>query len=158
MPKLSVGDKAPSFNLPASHGQNIKLSDYKGKLNVVLYFYPKDDTPGCTIEACGFRDQIKAIEKLDAVVLGVSPDDVNKHNKFIDKYSLPFILVSDEEKTVCQDYGVWVEKNMYGKKYMGVQRATFIIGKEGKILKVFEKVKPDGHNEEVIEFLKNCDS
>lgn len=154
MSKVKVGNKAPSFNLPASNGKNIKLSDLKGKY-IVLYFYPKDDTPGCTIEACGFRDEFKAIEKLDAVILGISPDSLVKHDKFISKYNLPFLLLSDENKKMCDDYGVWVEKNMYGRKYMGVARTTFIIGKDGKLLKIFEKVKPKEHNQEVIEFLKS---
>jgi len=121
---------------------------------VVLYFYPKDDTPGCTVEACGFRDGIKKIEKLDAVVLGVSPDPVKAHNKFIEKFSLPFLLLADEDKSICKAYGVWVKKSMYGREYMGVARTTFIIGKDGKIEKVYEKVKPDAHTEEVLEFLK----
>jgi thioredoxin-dependent peroxiredoxin len=120
----------------------------------VLYFYPKDDTPGCTVQACGFRDSFKDIEKLGAAILGISPDGVKSHEKFINKFSLPFPLLSDEEKQMCKDYGVWIEKSMYGRKYMGVARTTFIINKEGKIAKVFEKVKPEGHNTEVIETLK----
>lgn len=155
MPKLNVGNTAPAFELPSSDGRQIKLSDYKDKNIVVLYFYPKDDTPGCTIEACGFRDEFNAIRKLGAVILGVSPDSVIKHEKFIEKYSLPFPLLSDEEKSMCRDYGVWVEKSMYGRKYMGVERATFIIGKDGRLLEVFAKVKPDGHTKEVIECLKS---
>jgi len=149
---LKEGQKAPDFNLPSSDGKNIALKDLKGK-KVVLYFYPKDDTPGCTVEACGFRDRIKNIERKGAVVLGVSPDNVASHNKFIEKFGLPFILLSDAEKKACQDYGVWVEKSMYGKKYMGVARTTFIIGPEGKIEKIYEKVKPDVHTEEVLEYL-----
>ena len=150
---LKVGDKAPEFSLMASSGKTVALKDFKGKQRVVLYFYPKDDTPGCTVEACGFRDKIKQIENKDAVVLGVSPDGVNSHNKFIEKFKLPFILLADEAKEVCKAYGVWVKKSMYGKEYMGVARNTFIIGLGGKIEKIYEKVKPDGHNDEVIEYL-----
>ncbi len=150
---LKENTKAPDFNLTANTGQMISLTDLKGK-NVVIYFYPKDDTPGCTVQACGFRDSFKDIEKLGAIVLGVSPDSVASHEKFIKKFNLPFILLSDTDKKMCQDYGVWVEKSMYGKKYMGVTRTTFIINKEGKITKIFEKVKPEGHNEEVIDTLK----
>ena len=163
MPALQEGSIAPDFNLPApliprtpigqSSGGNIALKDLKGK-NVVVYFYHKDDTPGCTVEACGLRDSFKEIEKLDAVVLGVSPDSVKSHEKFISKFQLPFTLLADEDKKMCQDYGVWVEKSMYGKKYMGVARSTFIIDKNGKIAKVFEKVKPEGHDVEIINFLK----
>jgi len=147
------GSKAPDFNLAASSGGNIALKDLKGK-NVVVYFYPKDDTPGCTVEACGLRDSFKEIEKLNAVILGVSPDSVKSHDKFITKFQLPFTLLADEEKKMCQNYGVWIEKSMYGKKYMGVARTTFIIDTNGKIAKVFEKVKPEGHNQEIINALK----
>ncbi len=154
------GTKAPDFNLPASSGGNIALKDLKGK-NVVVYFYPKDDTPGCTVEACGFRDSFKEICNAGqgtgdlAVVLGVSPDSVASHGKFISKFQLPFALLADEDKKMCRDYGVWVEKSMYGKKYMGVARTTFIINKEGSIAKIFEKVKPEGHHQEVIAALKD---
>ena len=151
---LKAGDKAPEINLPASNAKIISLKDFKGK-NIVLYFYPKDDTPGCTVQACGFRDAIKHVEKVNAVVLGVSPDGISSHQKFIEKFNLPFLLLSDEEKKTCQDYGVWVEKSMYGRKYMGVARTTFIIDKIGRIVRIFEKVKPDGHNEQVIEALKS---
>ena len=147
------GSKAPDFNLAASSGGNIALKDLKGK-NVVVYFYPKDDTPGCTVEACGLRDSFKEIEKLNAVILGVSPDSVKSHDKFITKFQLPFTLLADEEKKMCQNYGVWIEKSMYGKQYMGVARTTFIIDTNGKIAKVFEKVKPEGHNQEIINALK----
>lgn len=149
------GHKAPDFDLPSSEGKNIALKDFRGKKNVVVYFYPKDDTPGCTVEACGFRDRIKDIEKHDAVVLGVSPDSVDAHGKFIKKFKLSFPLLADTEKAMCRDYGVWVEKSMYGRKYMGVARTTFVIDKEGKVSRVFEKVKPEGHNEEVIDALKS---
>ncbi len=154
MPKLETNIKAPAFNLPASNGKNVSLEEFKGKKNVVLYFYPKDDTPGCTVEACGFHDQSKVFGNQDAVVLGVSPDSVTSHQKFIEKFKLPFLLLSDEQKKTCTDYGVWVEKSMYGKKYMGVARTTFIINKEGKIARVFEKVTPQGHESEVLAVLK----
>lgn len=144
---------APDFELPASNGQTIRLKDMKGK-NIVIYFYPKDDTPGCTIEACAFRDSHKEIEKQNAVVLGVSPDGLKTHDKFIKKFDLPFALLADETKQMAQDYGVWVEKSMYGKKYMGVARTTFVIDSKGKIAKVFEKVKPEGHDKEVLDVLK----
>ncbi len=153
MAKLKEGVKAPDFKAAASDGSQVALKDYKGKKRVVLYFYPKDDTPGCTVEACGFRDSAKAIEKKDTVVLGVSPDSVESHGKFISKFKLPFTLLSDIEKRLCGSYGVWVEKSMYGRKYMGVARTTFIIGKNGKIEKIFEKIKPEGHDREVLEFL-----
>ncbi|MBI4431408.1 MAG: thioredoxin-dependent thiol peroxidase [Candidatus Omnitrophica bacterium] len=141
------------MSLPASNGKNVSLKEFKDKKRVVLYFYPKDDTPGCTVEACGFRDKVKAIEGKESVVLGISPDGVESHNKFIEKFRLPFLLLSDEDTKVCKAYGVWVKKNMYGKEYMGVARTTFIVGKDGKIEKIFEKVKPEGHNDEVIDFL-----
>ena len=150
---LKEGDLAPIFSLPDQNGKTVKLSDFKGKKRVILYFYPKDDTPGCTVEACGFRDEYKKIENEDAVIFGVSPDDEASHQKFIQKFSLPFTLLCDKEKEVCQKYGVWVEKNMYGKKYWGVARTTFVIGKDGKIEKIYEKVKPEGHNQEILDFL-----
>lgn len=155
MSTLKEGVKAPEFKLAASNGEQVALEDFKETKRVVLYFYPKDDTPGCTVEACGFRDKVKSIEKEGAVILGVSPDGVDAHNKFIEKFNLPFLLLSDEDHKVCEAYGVWVEKNMYGRSYMGVQRATFVIGKDGKIEKIFAKVKPEGHNDEVLQFLKS---
>lgn len=151
---IQEGHQAPDFKLPASDGSVVQLKDFKGKKNVVLYFYPKDDTPGCTTEACNFRDAIKPINKTDTVVLGVSPDSVAKHEKFIAKYDLPFLLLADEDNKVCTAYGVWVEKNMYGRKYMGVARTTFVIDQSGKIVKIFEKVKPQDHHTEVLEVLK----
>ena len=154
MPRPQVGDKAPEINLPANNDKNVSLKNYKGRNNVVLYFYPKDDTPGCTVEACGFRDAIKDVQAQDAIVLGVSPDGISKHEKFVEKFKLPFLLLADEDKKTCKNYGVWVEKSMYGRKYMGVDRTTFVIGKDGKIAKVFEKVKPQGHELEVLECLK----
>jgi peroxiredoxin Q/BCP len=149
---LKVGDKAPEFSLMADRGEKISLKDYRGK-KVVLYFYPKDMTSGCTQEACDFRDDIKKIEKKNAVVIGVSPDDTKSHNKFKDKYELPFTLLSDETKTMLNDYGVWQEKSMYGRKYMGVVRTTFIIDEKGKIEKIYEKVKVPGHIEEILQQL-----
>ncbi len=150
---IKEGAKAPDFTLPANNGEIIALKELKGK-NVVVYFYPKDDTPGCTVEACGFRDSFKEIKKLNTIILGVSPDNAVSHEKFIKKFNLPFLLLADTEKKMCQDYGVWVEKSMYGKKYMGVARTTVIINKEGQIARIFEKVKPEGHDQEVIEILK----
>lgn len=155
MSKPNIGDKAPDFLLPASNGQTVSLTDFKGKKNVVLYFYPKDDTPGCTVQACGFRDSIKNIESRDTIVLGVSPDKIASHEKFIKKFGLPFLLLSDEDHKMSTAYGVWVEKSMYGRKYMGIERTTFVIDKAGKIIKVFEKVKPQGHNEEILQVLKS---
>ncbi|MBI4352647.1 MAG: thioredoxin-dependent thiol peroxidase [Candidatus Omnitrophica bacterium] len=154
MVQLKEGMRAPEFKLSASNGEETALGDFKGKKRAVLYFYPKDDTPGCTTEACGFRDNLKTIETQDAVILGVSPDGVDSHNKFIGKFKLPFTLLSDPDKKVCQAYGVWVKKSLYGKEYMGVARTTFVIGKDGKIEKIYEKVKPEGHAEEVLEFLR----
>ena len=153
MPALKEGAKAPEFTLPSSEGKEISLKDHKGKNRVVLYFYPKDDTPGCTVEACGFRDQIKKMQGADAIVLGVSPDNKDSHDKFIAKFKLPFTLLSDTDKKVCEAYGVWVEKSMYGKTYMGVTRSTFIIGKDGRIARIYEKVKPEGHAQEILDYL-----
>jgi peroxiredoxin Q/BCP len=150
---LEEGKKAPSFALKDQTGEVISLDSLKGK-NVVLYFYPKDDTSGCTKEACNFRDELPKFSKLDAVILGVSPDSVESHRKFAEKYKLPFSLLSDEKKEVCDKYGVWQEKSMYGKKYMGVVRTTFIIKEKGIITKIFPKVKVDEHNAEVMEALK----
>lgn len=149
-----VGKKAPDFKLSDQDGNKISLKDFKGK-KVVLYFYPKDNTSGCTKEACNFRDDFPKFKKTDAVILGISPDSVSSHKKFAEKYNLPFTLLSDEGKEVVEEYGVWKEKSMYGKKYMGVERTTFIIDEEGKIKKIFNKVKVDGHNSEVIEALKD---
>lgn len=149
-----VGKKAPDFKLSDQDGNKVSLKDFKGK-KVVLYFYPKDNTSGCTKEACNFRDDFPKFKKTDAVILGISPDSVSSHKKFAEKYNLPFTLLSDEGKEVVEEYGVWKEKSMYGKKYMGVERTTFIIDEEGKIKKIFNKVKVDGHNSEVIEALKD---
>jgi peroxiredoxin Q/BCP len=149
MAQLKVGDKAPEFSLPVGDGSTLSLKDLRGK-KIVLYFYPKDNTSGCTTEACSFRDNLKAIQKKGAVVIGVSPDSVDSHRKFADKYELSFPLVSDEKKEILKKYGVWKEKSMYGKKYMGVERTTFIIDGKGTVSHVFPKVKVDGHTEEVL--------
>lgn len=151
---LEEGKKAPEFSLPASDGSTISLKDYRARKAVVLYFYPKDDTPGCTVEACEFGAQHSKFKSADAVVLGVSPDSVTRHNKFIDKFKLPFILLADEDKKVISAYGLWVEKSMYGRKYMGVLRSTFLIDKAGKLAKIWTKVTPAGHAEEVLAALK----
>ncbi len=148
------GKTAPVFSLPASDGTKISLKDFKEKKQVVLYFYPRDNTSGCTREACSFNENLKSIEALDAVVLGVSRDSLKSHDKFIEKYELTFPLLSDEKETVCKKYDVIKEKNMYGKKVMGIVRSTFVIGKNGKIKKIFSKVKVDGHTGQVIEALK----
>jgi len=146
--ELKVGDKAPNFSLPDQDGKTVSLKSLKGK-QMVLYFYPKDDTPGCTKEACGFRDSLKAIEKINTVVLGVSMDNAASHHKFIKKYSLPFPLLCDEDGTVSKAYGVYKLKNMYGKTYWGIERSTFIIDETGKLKAIFRKVKVDGHVDEV---------
>ncbi len=151
---VEEGKKAPDFTLPDQNGNKVKLSDLKGKY-VVLYFYPKDDTSGCTKEACNFRDAFPKFQNIDAVILGVSPDSIASHKKFAEKYKLPFQLLADEDKKVVEKYGVWKEKSMYGKKYMGVERTTFIIDPEGKIKKIFPKVKVDNHHQEVLEALKD---
>jgi peroxiredoxin Q/BCP len=145
-----AGDKAPEFSLPDQSGKIHKLANYRGK-KVVLYFYPKDDTPGCTKEACSFRDNFAEFKKAGIEVLGVSVDDEKSHAKFAEKYELPFTLLADKDKKVVEKYGVWGEKNMYGKKYIGTNRVTFLIGGDGKIVKVFDKVKPDEHAKEVLE-------
>ena len=145
----AVGAKAPAFDLPAFPSGRYKLSQFKGEKFVVLYFYPKDNTPGCTTEACDFRDQHARFPDDDVIVLGISPDTVASHQKFAEKFSLPFPLLADEGHAVAEKYGVWVEKNMYGKKSMGIQRATFVIDKEGKIAAAWPRVKVDGHVAEV---------
>src|SRR5690349_10683647 len=149
MPMLQEGQKAPGFSLADQHGKTWSLTDLRGK-NVVVYFYPKDDTPGCTVEACGFRDLYKDLEDAGAVVLGLSPDDTKSHKKFADKYQLPFTLLSDEGHKVAEAYGAWGEKNNYGKKYMGILRSTFLVGPDGGVKKAWPKVSPAGHNAEVL--------
>jgi peroxiredoxin Q/BCP len=146
---LMEGKKAPDFTLKDDSGATVKLSALKGN-KVVLYFYPKDDTPGCTKEACSFRDGFKEIQKKGAIVLGVSPDSVESHKKFKEKFHLNFQLLSDDQKKVVNAYGVWKQKSLYGRKYMGVERTTFVIDEEGRIKKTFPKVKVDGHYEEVL--------
>ena len=150
---IEAASKAPAFSLKSTDGSTIKLTDLKGK-NVVLYFYPKDDTPGCTKESCAFRDRLSEIQKLGAVVLGVSADDVASHKKFTDKYSLNFPLLADIDHKIAEKYGAWREKNMYGKVSMGIQRSTFLIGADGVVVKVWKKVSVDGHDQQVIEALK----
>jgi peroxiredoxin Q/BCP len=145
---------APAFELPASTGRTIALADFKGKQIVVLYFYPKADTPGCTKQACGFRDALADYDKAKVAVLGISPDPVKAVEKFGKKFTLNFPLLADEDHAVAERYGVWVEKSMYGRKYWGAARTTFVIGKDGKILHIFEKVKPEGHDAEVLAWLK----
>ncbi len=147
--RLKEGDLAPDFSAPANGGGNISLADLKGK-NVILYFYPKDDTPGCTKEACAFRDQFAEFKRRGAVVLGVSPDSAKSHDKFIEKFKLPFPLLADEDKKIVEAYGVWGEKSFMGRKYMGTHRVTFLIGGDGRIKKIWPQVKPDEHANEVL--------
>jgi peroxiredoxin Q/BCP len=149
---VEVGKPAPDFTLQDQNGKSVTLSKLKGS-PVVLYFYPKDDTPGCTKEACGFRDESARFKKKKAVVLGVSPDDTKSHAKFAKKFELPFSLLADVGNKICEAYGVWKEKNMYGRKYMGVERTTFVIDGKGIVRQIFPKVKVDGHSEEVLEAL-----
>ncbi|MFC7372320.1 thioredoxin-dependent thiol peroxidase [Fictibacillus iocasae] len=148
----SVGTKAPDFALPASDGRNVSLSEYKGK-NIVLYFYPKDMTPGCTTQACDFRDLHEDFSGLDTVVLGVSPDPVSRHEKFIEKHTLPFLLLADENQEAAKLYDVWKLKKNFGKEYMGIERSTFIIDKEGTLAKEYRKVKVKDHVQEVKAFI-----
>lgn len=146
---LEEGADAPDFDLPADNGKNISLTGLKGK-NIVFYFYPKDDTPGCTLEGKDFSNLMKDFENANTAVIGVSKDSVESHCKFRDKYGYSILLASDEDGKACEAYGVWVEKNMYGKKYMGIERTTFLINKEGKIAHIWRKVKVDGHAKEVL--------
>jgi len=145
---VTVAAKAPDFTLLSDEGESVSLSNFKGQ-TVVLYFYPKDDTPGCTAEACDFRDAFPRFQRGGAVILGVSPDSPRKHANFRKKYGLPFTLLSDKDHTIAERYGIWVEKTFWGRKYMGVERTTFIIGPDGKLAKVFPKVSPEGHAAEV---------
>ncbi len=147
---LKEGESAPAFELPDQNGRIHKMEDYRGKW-VVLYFYPKDMTPGCTTEACNFRDSFSAFKGLNVVILGVSKDSIDRHAKFSTKYELPFPLLSDENGTVCEDYGVWKEKSMYGKKFLGINRSTFIIDPGGKITKIYHKVDVKKHTMEVMD-------
>src|SRR5512141_1972894 len=151
--ELEVGDKAPALLLPHQSGKPLSLKDFVGK-QVVLYFYPKDDTPGCTTESCDFRDSATLIKKAGAVILGVSLDGKESHQKFIKKFDLPFTLLSDEKATVSKAFGCYKEKNMYGRKYWGIERSTFVIDQTGKLKAIFRKVKVGGHVDEVIAALK----
>jgi len=150
---IEAGQKAPAFTLTADDGSKVRLSDLKGS-PVVLYFYPRDDTPGCTREACSFRDQKAELKKLGAQVLGVSTDSVESHGKFRDKYELNFPLLADPDHKVAEKFGAWREKNMYGKKSMGIQRSTFLVDADGKVAKVWKAVKVDGHDEQVVAALR----
>ena len=149
MSELVVGAKAPAFSAPDQSGRTVSLSDFAGA-KLVLYFYPKDDTPGCTTEACSFRDEHSAFQKKGAAVIGISPDSAKSHAKFIEKFTLPFTLLADADHKIAGAYGVWVEKSMYGKKYMGVERSTFVIDPQGKLGAVYRKVKPAEHTAEVL--------
>lgn len=150
---VDVGDKAPAFTLPTDGGGEVSLDDFKGK-PVVLYFYPKDDTSGCTAEACAFRDALPDFSSVKAEIIGISRDPVKKHDQFKEKYALNFPLASDEEGKTCEAYGTWVEKSMYGRKYMGIERSTFLIDGKGVIRNVWRKVKVPGHAEEVLKAAK----
>jgi peroxiredoxin Q/BCP len=150
--KLKEGDVAPDFSVATNGGGKISLADFKGK-NVILYFYPKDDTPGCTKEACAFRDQYAEFTRRGAVVFGVSTDSVKSHDKFVEKFKLPFSLLADEDKKIVEAYGVWGEKSFMGRKYEGTNRVTFLIGEDGRIRKIWPKVKPDEHAAEILAVL-----
>jgi peroxiredoxin Q/BCP len=152
--ELNVGDAAPDFALPSDAGEIVRLADLRGR-RVVLYFYPKDDTSGCTKEACAFRDTRPAFEDRDVVVLGVSPDDVASHEKFRDKYDLNFPLLADTDHAVAEAYGAWGKKKMYGREYEGVLRSTFVIGPEGRLEKIYRKVKPAEHAEQILSDLES---
>ena len=149
---VKEGKKAPDFSGKNQDGKPVKLSSFKTKKNIVLYFYPKDMTPGCTTEACDFKDQFKKFK--NTIIIGISADSSERHRKFIDKYNLPFELIADENKKICEKYGVWQEKKLYGKIYTGIVRSTFIIDKIGIVQKIFTKVKVKGHVDEVLESLK----
>ncbi len=150
---ISVGQAAPGFELPATNGNSVKLADFGGK-NVVLYFYPKDMTPGCTTEACEFRDFHGQFNELNTVIIGISPDPLTRHEKFIEKYGLPFELLADEEHKAAESYGVWKLKKNFGKEYMGIERSTFIIDQDGMLVKEWRKVKVKGHVEEALQYIK----
>jgi peroxiredoxin Q/BCP len=151
--QLQEGDHAPGFTLETDDGVSLSLDDLHGR-DVVLYFYPKDDTPGCTREACAFRDVYQEMQRAGALVLGVSPDNTKSHHRFADKFDLPFPLLADPEHTVAEAYGVWKEKVNYGKRYMGIERSTFLIGKDGRIRRVWRRVKPDDHAQDVLEAVR----
>ena len=149
-----VGNKAPAFNLPNQNGENIRLSEYTGKKNVVIYFYPKAMTPGCTVQACGIRDVKKELAKLDTVVFGISPDPASRLKKFIERDSLNFDLLSDEDHQVAEKYGVWGPKKFMGREFIGILRTSFVVGKDGKLKHIIDKVKTKTHHEEVIAYIK----
>lgn len=149
-----IGKPAPDFTLPSSTGEMVSLKSFKNKKSVVLYFYPKDDTPGCTKEACGFRDLTAEFEQAGAVILGVSNDPADTHAKFREKFKLPFELLADEDASVSKAYGVYKQKNLYGKKYMGIERTTFIVDRTGRIAQIYPKVKVEGHVADVLAFLR----
>ena len=148
-----IGRTAPDFTLPSTTGENISLKQFKGKKTVIHYFYPKDETPGCTREACDFRDDSAEFEKHNAVILGVSTDNLESHQHFKDKQKLPFPLLSDEDTSVSKMYGVYKQKNLYGKKYMGIERTTFVIDRTGRVAQIYPKVKVDGHIQDLLEFV-----
>ncbi|MBM7661779.1 peroxiredoxin Q/BCP [Bacillus mesophilus] len=152
--KIEEKMTSPDFTLQGSNGEMVSLSDFKGKKHVVLYFYPKDMTPGCTTQACDFKEHHKSFADLDAVIIGVSPDPLTKHQKFVEKYELPFLLLVDEDHKVAESYGVWTLKKNFGKEYMGIERSTFVISKEGIIEKAWKKVKVKGHVEEALAFVR----
>lgn len=154
MEQLQIGQVVPNFTLPASTGKDISLSDFKGK-KLVIYFYPKDMTPGCTTESCDFRDYNGQFQQFNTEVIGISPDDLNSHEKFITKHELPFLLLADTEHQVSELFGVWKLKKMYGKEYMGIERSTFLLDEEGRLLKEWRKVKVEGHVQELVEAVKN---
>lgn len=154
---IAEGDRAPAFSLPADDGSTVTLDSLAGK-NVVLYFYPKDDTSGCTKEACDFRDALPRFGKIDAVVIGVSPDGVESHRKFKKKYELPYTLLADERHELADEFGVWTEKSMYGRKHMGIERTTVIIDRKGRVARIFPKVKVPGHVQEVEKALNELKS
>ncbi|WP_280770127.1 thioredoxin-dependent thiol peroxidase [Salipaludibacillus daqingensis] len=151
---IEIGQQVPDQTLKANGGGEVSLSDFRGKY-VVLYFYPKDMTPGCTTEACDFRDNYESFKELDAVIVGVSPDPVSKHEKFIDKHDLPFELLADEDHELAEEFGVWKLKKNFGKEYMGIERSTFVLDKEGKLMNEWRKVRVKGHVEEALEYLQD---
>lgn len=153
MEQLQIGQKAPDFTLPASNGETVSLHDFAGK-NIILYFYPKDMTPGCTTQACDFRDQYESFSDLNVVILGVSGDSASRHTKFIEKHGLPFSLLVDEDHKVCEQYGVWKLKKMYGREYMGIERSTFLIDENGIVIKEWRKVRVKNHIEEVLTYIR----
>jgi thioredoxin-dependent peroxiredoxin len=150
---VEIGMQVPNIELEANNGETVNLSKFRGT-NVVIYFYPKDMTPGCTTEACDFRDQIQQFTEVNAVILGVSPDPVDRHQKFVEKYGLPFLLLADTEHLLAEAFGVWKLKKNFGKEYMGIERSTFIIDKEGKLVKEWRKVKVKGHVEEALIYIR----